>query len=339
MSRLMIVLVVCTASICATAAPVPKPAARPMGVLVLDDCDPIFKGKADYKDNLTLVNSAGKAVFRVSGFNNASAISSNRGIAVDSARQRIWVKDSVGHRIRQFDLSGRELHSIAGVYCLALAVDLETGNVWATVHKPQLGTNGTSKTVVFDEKGKEIASYEIPGWDIVYDRKGKSFWIAEKKLTRVIAATGKVVFSTEVATYYVRSLDVDPNTGNAWVAASDYEPKQMLDRNRLLRFDPDGKELRSINTGVKVPIRVSVDPKNGSVWVANAGTSVERFSANGKWEVEYPVEARAIQVDSAGGDVWVVASNDVQRMTAKGEVTSRLSHASLSRQVWIAAVE
>jgi DNA-binding beta-propeller fold protein YncE len=285
------------------------------------------------------VNSAGKAVFRVSGFSNSSAISSNRAIAVDSARQRIWAIDFGGHRIRQFDLSGKELQSISGVRCLALAVDLETGNVWATVHKPKFGMNGTSKTVVFDEKGEEIASYEIPGWDIVYDRKGKSFWIAEKKLTRVIAATGKVVFSTEVTTYYVRSLDVDPNTGNAWVAASDYEQKQMLDQNRLLRFNPDGKELTSINTGIKVPIRVSVDPKNGSVWVANAGMSVERFSANGKWEAEYFVEAQSIQVDSAGGDVWVVTSNDVQRMTSKGEVTSRTSHAAQSRQVWIAALE
>jgi hypothetical protein len=37
--------------------------------------------------------------------------------------------------------------------------------------------------------------------------------------------------------------------------------------NRLLKFDADGKELVAIDLG-EDPFRVSVDPKDGSVWCA-----------------------------------------------------------------------
>ena len=91
--------------------------------------------------------------------------------------------------------------------------------------------------------------------------------------------------------------------------------------------------------GDKTPFRVSVDSRNGSVWVANMRKSVERFSAEGKSEAEFPVEAIAVQVDPSGNDVWVVTSEDVRRLTPKGEVLGRFQHASKTTQAWIAALE
>src|SRR5262249_42776360 len=154
-------------------------------ILVLDDCDEQYRGKDAYEDNLTLLDFTGKQRFRLSGFNNCQSIGSSRMIATDPARKAIWVLENVAHRIRRFDLAGKETLTIAGVHGSAIAVDPETGNVWALVGE---GGIGSGKTVVFDDQGGEVASHAISGWDIVYDPKSKAFWIAEKKLTKISAA-------------------------------------------------------------------------------------------------------------------------------------------------------
>lgn len=109
--------------------------------------------------------------------------------------------------------------------------------------------------------------------------------------------------------------------------------------NRLLKFDANGKELVAIELGQKMPFRVSVDPKDGSVWVAHFRKSIERFSSDGKSEAEYPSAALAVQVDAAGGDAWVATDTELHRITRKGGVTVRVSHAGITSQAWIASLE
>ncbi len=317
-----------------SAAPVPNMPPRLTGILVLDDCDEVYLGKEVYKDNLTFLDRTGKQLFRVSGFNTCEAIGSSHLIATDPARKCIWVLELVAHCIRRFDYSGKEMLCIEGVSGSAIAIDPETGNVWAVVG-PQ---NGRSKTVVYDDKGKEVDSYDVSGWDIVYDRKSKAFLIAEKKLTKLSAAKGEVLFTVDVSTWCSSSLDVDPKTGAVWVAVREYQ-KGDGSSNQLLKFDPAGKPLATIGMGDKTPFRVSVNSRNGSVWVVNMRKSVERFSAEGKSEAEFPVEALAVQVDPSGNDVWVVTPEDVRRLTPKGEVLGRFKHASKTSQAWIAALE
>jgi DNA-binding beta-propeller fold protein YncE len=308
---------------------------KPTGILVLDNCDDQYQGKAVYKDNLTFLDQTGKQKFRVSGFNNCESIGSSRMVVADPARKCIWVIENVAHRIRRFNLAGKETLTIPEVHGSAIAVDPDTGNVWALAGK---GGIGKSKTVVYDGKGKDVASYDISGWDIAYDRKAKAFWIAEKKLTKINAATGEVVCSVDVSTWCASSVDVDPKSGQAWVAVRRH-PQVPGSNNRLLKFDADGKELVAIDLDQKSPFRVSVDPKNGSVWVAHFGKSVELFSPEGKSQAEFAVEALAVQIDPAGGSAWVVTPTEVQRMTDKGEVVNSLRHAGKTSQAWIASLE
>ena len=77
------------------AAPVPKAPVKPSGILVLDDCDPNYKGQAEYKDNLTFLDSEAKQTFRISGFNGCEAIGSTHTIATDSKRNCFWVLELV----------------------------------------------------------------------------------------------------------------------------------------------------------------------------------------------------------------------------------------------------
>jgi DNA-binding beta-propeller fold protein YncE len=315
----------------ALSTPIPKEGPRITGILVLDNCDPKYKDKDAYEDNLTLVDFDGKKTFRLSGFNNCESIACSRMIATDPSRKCIWVIENVAHRIRRFDLTGKETLAINGVDGSAIAVDPETGNVWALANKGQIGTG---KTVVFNDKGKEVASYEVSGWDIAYDKKAKAFWIVDHKLTK-ITDKGEIVFSDKIASWCVSSIDIDPQTGNAWVLFRVLKGKG----NPLVKFDPKGKELAAITLGERSPFRVSVDAKDGSVWVAHLGKSIERFSSEGKSEAVYEADALGVQVDPSGKEVWVVTPEEIQKWTSKGEIVKRIKHASKSSQAWIAALE
>lgn len=333
---LLLLLAISTLSL-ALAAPLPKQRAKPTGILVLDNCDDQYEGKEEYTDNLTLLDSAGKQKFRVSGFNNCESIGSSRRIAADPIRKCIWVIENVAHRIRKFDLAGKETPTIPGVRGSAVAVDPETGNVWALADADE-GRIGKGKTVVYDDKGKELTSLNMTGWDIVYDRKAKAFWIVEQKLTKISATKKEVVFSTDITTWCASSVDVDENSGAAWVAVRKH-PQVDGSSNRLIKFSANGKELVAIDLGKKDPFRVSVDPKDGSVWVAHFGKSIERFSAEGKSQAEYPIAALAVQVDPAGGSAWMVTATEVQKMNTKGDATKQVKHASKTSQAWIASLE
>ncbi|MFO0846418.1 MAG: hypothetical protein U0797_29295 [Gemmataceae bacterium] len=317
------------------AAPVPKVTTKSSGVFVLDNCDELYRGKANYEDNFTLFDSTGKLTFRVSGFNNCESIGCSRMVAPDPARRCVWALENVAHRLRRFDLAGKETLTIDSVHGSAIAVDPATGNVWLLAGG---GRIGQGDTVVYNDKGSQVASHPVTGWDLAYDPRAKAFWIADRKLTKLTAATGAVVFTADITTWCASSLDVDPRTGEAWVAVREHS-QVANSRNRLLKFAPGGKELVAVELGAKCPFRVSVDPKRGSVWVANFRQSVERFSADGKPEFERGVEAIAVQADPAGGDAWVVTPTEVQRMTSRGEVTRRAPHAGKTSQAWVAAVE
>src|SRR5438105_478594 len=93
----------------AHAAPAPMQRAKPSGgAVVLDDCDPRYDGKETYEDNLTFVSGSGKVRARVSGLNVCEEVGSPNRVAIDAARQRVWVAETVGNRLLQYDLDGKE---------------------------------------------------------------------------------------------------------------------------------------------------------------------------------------------------------------------------------------
>jgi DNA-binding beta-propeller fold protein YncE len=317
------------------AGPLSEADVLPGGVLVLDNCDDKYDGKASYEDNLTLFGSYGKQKFRITGFNNCQSIGSNRMIAADSKRKCVWVIENVAQRIRRFDLSGKETLEIPGVKGSAIAVDPETGHVWTTVDKNGIGDGAVT---VYDPQGKVVAKYDVAGWDIVYDPKAKAFWVAAKDLTKISAKTGAVSLTLPVALWCASSVDVDPRSGAVWVGVRDHSDV-LGSSNMLLKFDADGKELEVIPLGEKDPFRVSIDPTDGSLWVANLRKSVDHYSADGKLMSQHEVHALAVQVDPAGGAVWVATQTETIKLTPKGVVKKRVEHAGKSSQAWMAAFE
>ena len=307
----------------------------PRGVFVLDDCDREFKGKEKYEDHLTLISAAGKVGFQVTGINVCESVGCHHVIAVDAPRKCVWVSENVGDCIKKYDLDGTVSVTISVQGCGAIAVHPETGNIWALVT-----TNGTitaGKTVVFDPKGRELMSYDAFGVDIAYSIKENAFWIVGKNLAKIFANDGFVDLSQRVAAWCGVSVDVDQKSGAVWVAVRDH-PNLDGSKNELLKFDRYGKPLANIAMGDKDPFQVSVDQRDGSVWMVNFNVSLERFSSDGEHLMASPVPAVAVQADRLG-DVWAVTATNIQKLNAKGEALFKIHLVGKTGEAWIGVLE
>lgn len=327
----LLLVLIFAASFAASGKTAPAPPRPKTGILVLDNCDPIYKGKEKYEDNLSSISSEGKIAFRVSGLNNCESIGSNHMVADDPKRGVIWVLENVGHCIRKFDRSGKELLVVKDLDASALAVDAESGNLWVLTTK---GTIYGDNTVVFDSKGKQIAVHNVSGWDIAYDQKSKSFWIAGRNLAKVNVA-GEVLVNKQITTWYASSLAVDPTRGTVWVAVRRH-PQVINSNNEFLSFDNEGDLQKTIALGEKDPFHVSVASRDGAVWLTLFRTGLQRYTAKGELDGEHEINALAAESDARTGGVWVVTREETLLLNRKFDVSFRVKHKAPTSQAWIA---
>jgi DNA-binding beta-propeller fold protein YncE len=314
--------------VAAPAAPAPT---KPSGFIVLDNCDPDYKGKDAYEDNLSFFDASGKLVARVSGLNNCEEIGSPHKIAVDLARGRVWVTENVGHRILRYDLAGRQLGSFPEVKASALAHDPATGHLWVL---RSTGAIAGGSTEVLDQAGRSLGTYNCHGWDIAYDSRGKAFWLADRDLTKISAA-GKILLQKPITGWCASSLAVDQRTGAVWVATREHS--RGLGTNELLGFDNDGRLLHRIALAARTPFRVAVDSRDGSVWLTILRGAVLKYTAAGKPDGEHKLPALAADVDLHTGDVWAVTADEVVKFDRAGKVLATVKHKGQTSQVWIAS--
>jgi hypothetical protein len=319
-----------------TSAPNAEPAPTlPQGIFVLDDCDQKYEGKEKYEDHLTFVTARGKPGFQVTGINMCESVGSHHVIAADPRRQCVWVSENVGGCIKRYDLNGKVTTTITAKGCGAIAVHPETGNVWSLVS--ETGDFTKSRTVVFDEKGTEQMTYDASGVDIVYSSKDNAFWIVGRKLQKIFATDGFVDLSQHVTAWCGVSVDVDPQSGAVWIAAREH-PNVDGSKNELLKFDRAGNKLAEIALGQKGAMKISVAPRDGSVWVAKFQNSLEQYSPEGKPLMKCPVPAVAVQAERSG-DVWAVTASDIRKLNAKGETLVKIDLAGKTNQAWIGVLE
>jgi DNA-binding beta-propeller fold protein YncE len=312
----------------ARAAPVTP---RPSGAVVLDDCDPTYQGKQAYEDNLTFLDASGKARARVSGLNICEEIGSPHRLAVDPARGRVWLTETVGGRLLRYDLDGKEHLSLPDVKASALAVEPATGHVWVA---RSTGRVEDQATKVYDADGKERASYDFGGYDIAYDPVGRAFWMAGVRLWKA-STDGKVLVRRDLPGWCAVSVAADPRTGAVWLVTRQYDVGEG--RNELLGFAGDGTPRHTIPLGERMPFRVAVDANDGAVWVTNMHRSLLQFSAGGRLEKEHRLPALTADADRAGGGAWVVTAEEILRIDRSGKVLSRAGLRGKTTEAWIAS--
>jgi hypothetical protein len=306
------------------------------GILVLDDCDPDYKGKKTYKDNLTLIDPAKASVtFRLSGFNHCQSVGSHHVIATDLKRGSIWLAESVAKRLRKFDLAGEEIFEVPELQMSAISVDPETGNLWILV---STGTIYGSETFVISPDGKLLARHEFSGCDIAYDKKEKAFWISSNRILKVDARSQKVLVDEPVAAWCAPSLAVHPVTGKVWVGARQH-PDVRDSKDEVLRLSTEGKVEQSIPQDADSPFHVSISEKTGSIWVTFLRRGVRSYSSEGKLERFHKAEALAACPDPETNDVWIATPEDIQCRSAEDKVLKTVRHVSKSSQVWMSGLE
>jgi DNA-binding beta-propeller fold protein YncE len=315
------------------AAPAPVEKAKPSGgVVVLDNCDPEYKGKATYEDNLTFLAASGKLRTRVSGLNVCEEIGSPNRVVIDAQRKRVWVAETVGRRLLQYDLDGKELLKVRDVNASALAVDPTTGNVWVAANAGRIGSGGVD---VYDAKGKRLARHAVAAYDLAYDSKSKAIWTVEKELVKLSLA-GKALVRKDVAGWCAVSVAVHPTTGDVWTVSRHHS--NDLGKNNLFSFDNDGKLRHSLPLGEQtIPFRVAVNPRDGSAWVVNFRKSLLHYDAKGKRIAEHNLNALTVAVNPASDNVWVVTPTEILDVDNKGKIIGRTALRAKTTQAWIAS--
>jgi hypothetical protein len=122
-----------------------------------------------------------------------------------------------------------------------------------------------------------------------------------------------------------------------WVAVREHS-EVANSRNELLAFDNDGNPKQTIALGEKGPFHVSIDGRDGAVWLTLFGHSVRCYTPEGKLEGEYKMHALTAEADPrGGGGAWVVTPEETVLLSRKGAISSRVKHKGKTSQAWIAA--
>lgn len=317
------------------AAPLPPNKVFRGGILALGDFDNQDAGQKAERDKLALFDPKAKPRFRISNLDQFQTNGSNRLIAVDSRRKAIWVAETAAKRLRVFDFLGNEILKIESVAANSIAVDPDTGNLWVLVGN---GSVGQSRTVVYSPKGLKIATHPIGGVDIVFDQRSRCFWIADQKLNRINPADGATIECDRFADWCCSSLDVDAKTGEVWTTVRGLKTSPS-DTNRLVKFNAKGQKQFQIELGDKIPVKVSVSPVNGNVWVAYSLKGVALFSPKGESLNFWEMPALSVQSDPVSTSVWVCTIFDLRQISERGERLERFKFEKKATRAWMALME
>ncbi|WP_243059087.1 Ig-like domain-containing protein [Nocardioides sp. SR21] len=195
-------------------------------------------------------NSAGTSV---TVYGNGEFHGDARGMAVDDARNRLYVSDPSVGQVRVYNLQGQFLEAIgggAGVGALNLG----------SARQPAVAPNGTlyvaeygnARVHMFTADGDDAGYFPRPAQPPVAGQFGEP-----------------------------RDVDVDDETGDVWVADSWNQ--------RVQRFKATGEFIDTFGTrsaspeyGMNYPRGIGIDPASRRVWVANQrGHHIKRYEYDG----------------------------------------------------------
>ncbi len=298
--------------------------------VVLDNCDPDFRGAGTHGDGIRFLDRDGKELFSLPGFNNAETVGAQRAIALDPERFRIYLRENVSGRVTALDSTGGVIFKLEKVVATSLAVDPATGNLWCLTGQ----SLGQGETAVFDPDGRPVATYPIQGFDIAYDPHHGVFWAAGYEVTR-FDREGRVLAKLLRAGWARVSVAPDPRDGSAWIAEREH-PNVRGSANRLVRVDDQGQVVREIALGAKDPFGVACDPKTGAAWVAVLRKEILRVPVDGPPLDSIPIAATAIGIGSQKGSIWAATSEAMLHLSEDGGVAATWSFKAPSSQSWIA---
>jgi hypothetical protein len=302
-------------------------------VVVLDDCDPVFQGDVNLRnDGLRLLSADGKELGRVGGLNNCQSIAMNHGIAIDPERVRIYARELVAHQVTATDLAGKVVWRAEQTPASAMAVEPESGDLWCLVDD---GAIGTGKLVVLDMRGNRRTSYPVRGTDIAYDAHDRSFWIVGTDIVRVDRNGRELLKLEDFAKWTCVSVAPIPGTGEAWIVERRH-PDVAGSRSRLLRMTTKGEIRQTVEREDWNPIGVACEPSSGQAWVVDYRKSLVRVPIGEVARDPVPIPALAVAIGHKSGYIWVATADQVIQLKL-GVPVVKTPLGKPSGQVWLAA--
>ena len=303
---------------------------RQIAVVVLDNCDPNFKGQGPHGDAIRFLTEDGTEKFVLAGLNNAESVGCNHRVVLDPDRFRVYVCEDVKQRVSAIDSSGKLLFASEIVDARAMAVDPQTGNLWCLVGR----SFDKGEAMVLDLDGNHVATHPINGIDIAYSPYDQTFWAVGYPITK-FDREGRILVQKPRKGWARVCVAPDPGDGGVWVAERDH-PNVSGSVNRLLRLDRKGDLLHEVPLGIRDPFTVAYDSENRLVWVGG-GNLLSRVSLDGDMLPPLAISARSITISATTGAVWVGTDREILRLNSNGEFDIRYSFPRGSSQSWLAA--
>lgn len=296
-------------------------------VVILDDCDPDFKGDKPHGDGVRALSAGGKPLWSIKGLNNCEASGANRGVALDRKRDRIYVREFVAQRVTALDTVGNVIYRAENLEAAALAVDDATGHLWCTSIE--------AGTTVLDRHGTTLDKHDVGGFDIEYDPNGECFWVAELDKVQRIDRKGKPLFKNGPTGWFV-SVASAPGAGGAWaVSRSHRDLKGSLDM--VIFVSTEGNIIKQVSHPGWCPFGVACETKSSTAWVVDLQRRLLRISLDDNGLLVLPIPALAVAVSPTTDHIWVTTENDVLQLDGRGKVVAKSAIGAKSAQSWLAA--
>ncbi len=234
-------------------------------------------------------------------------------VQVNPASGIVWIAVSAANAVFRYDpTAGTFTQSPTIKSPTGISINPVDGTVWIA------GLDGVRKV---SPDGKNIITEVIPPdgpanldagrFSVVVNPKDGSCWIADGKgpVGRYDSNGGKLTDAPPMQEPK-GGMSVDYQ-GNVWIADTQH--------NTLVRLSPEGKELVKI-TDIPGPVSPSVNPKDGSVWVASNNNLLLKITPTGVTEKTFEVGMAivAVSYSPAESEIWIA---DILGSTFSGEVS------------------
>lgn len=235
-----------------------------------------------------------------------------RAVAVDPWRSTVWLYS--GQTLLAYGFDGTRRLAVPVALPASSRADLAVhpgdGSVWLAVGRELRSVSAS---------GQSLASLRLadPVETLAFDPSEPLLWIGTSRAAAAYdPATGDLVRTVDAGGPDLRDLDVDPGSGDVWIARKD----------RLRLYGPDGTlKLDKPFPGL---LRVAADPAGGA-WIATA-KDLARVSASGQILSSVQPFGGAgtiseVVTDPSDASAWVAAGTAVAQVDASGGLVRAVS--------------
>ena len=272
------------------------------------------------------VVSGGVTIYKLhaNGAADPSAIqdlTNTSAVEVNPVNGVVWIAVSAGHAVFRYDTTSGTFTQTPKIKSpTGISINPVDGTVWIA------GLDGVRKV---SADGTKILAQVIPPdgpanldigrFDVAVNPKDGSCWVTDGKgpVARY-DANGNLLANAPPMDEPKGGLSVDYD-GNVWIADTHHDV--------VVRYSPTGQELVK-KTDILNPVSPSVNPKDGSVWLAANNSMLLNLSATGTQitSFEAGMAIVAITYSPADNGIWVADllgetfQGQVSKWTAKGDI-------------------